>query len=381
MDSRRHFIAAALGAGAAACGRKLGKGFPGYAFVANSDGHAVAAVDLEAFAVIRHIRLDADPTQVAASPSQPRIYALAPKAATLFEIGADTLEVRRRLRLPGSPASLRVAPDGSAIWVLCPEQRQVLRISPDRLQVDHRVALSGTPVAIDFAPEESETRAMAAVSLGGAGTVALLEAATARLLATLPLGAEVGEVRFRKDGAHLLALHRSEPMLSQYDLRARRCAVRLPLAVRPEHMCVKPDGGEVYITGAGADALVTVYPFRTEVRGTLLAGRAPGYVAATGARVFVANPESNDVSIVDSRNQRVVAVARVGKQPCFIALTPDERFALVLGRESGDMTVLRAEPQTVKRAASAPAAPSFMIPVGSAPSQAVVWSAAWSREG
>lgn len=376
MDSRRHFFATGVAACLAACSRKLSKGFPGYAFVANSDGQAVAAVDLEAFAVIRHIRLDANPTHVATHPSRPRVYALTPRSATIHEIATETLEVTRRLRLPANPAAIRVAPDGSALWVLCPEQRQVLRVSPVSLQVEHRIGVAGVPTAIDFAPEDNATRGLVAVSLGEAGSVALIDGATAKVRQTVSLGGALGEIRFRKDGAHLLALHRGENMLSQYDLRAGRCAVRLPLAVRPGHVCLKPDGGEIYITGEGADALVTVYPFRTEVRGTLLAGRAPGFVAATKSRIFVANPGTNDVSIVDSLNQRVVAVARVGKDPCFIALTPDDRFALVLGRQSGDMAVLRVEPLEAKRSASAPVAPSFMIPVGSAPVDAVVWSAA-----
>ena len=56
MITRRTFLLTP--AVLAACGRRRGSGFDGYAFVAAQEGRAVAAVDLIAFAVARHIRLD-----------------------------------------------------------------------------------------------------------------------------------------------------------------------------------------------------------------------------------------------------------------------------------------------------------------------------------
>jgi hypothetical protein len=47
---RRTFLAGGLGL-AAACRPRRGAGFPGYAFVANEEGQAIAVVDLTAFAV------------------------------------------------------------------------------------------------------------------------------------------------------------------------------------------------------------------------------------------------------------------------------------------------------------------------------------------
>ena len=52
--------------------------------------------------------------------------------------------------------------------------------------------------------------------------------------------------------------------------------VRLPLAVRPDNMCLGGGGGQLFITGEGMDAVVAVYPYQTQVAATLLAGHAPG---------------------------------------------------------------------------------------------------------
>src|SRR5262245_26171161 len=87
--SRRALLAG--GVAAVACGRKKSTGFGGYAFVANEEGQAIAAVDLTAFAVIRHIRLNGDPTEVLSHPGLSSVYALTPRNGTLHEIEIDRL--------------------------------------------------------------------------------------------------------------------------------------------------------------------------------------------------------------------------------------------------------------------------------------------------
>jgi len=57
-------MAAELGVLAGCRLHEKARGFAGYAFIANQDGRAIAAVDLEVFAVARHIRLDGAPTAV-----------------------------------------------------------------------------------------------------------------------------------------------------------------------------------------------------------------------------------------------------------------------------------------------------------------------------
>jgi len=65
--SRRTLLALPL---AAACTRPQ-EGFRGYAFVANQDGGAIAAVDLGALAVARHIPLEGAPTEITAAAERP----------------------------------------------------------------------------------------------------------------------------------------------------------------------------------------------------------------------------------------------------------------------------------------------------------------------
>jgi DNA-binding beta-propeller fold protein YncE len=147
----------------------------------------------------------------------------------------------------------------------------------------------------------------------------------------------------------------------------------LPLALRPDNLCFKPDGGQLFVTGEGLDAVVIVYPYHTpEVAETILAGHGPAAMAATNTYVFIASPQAGSVSILTIGSKQVFAVVSVGSDPGFIAITPEEQYVLVLNRKSGDVAVLRAAEIQPNRSRQAPLL--TMIPVGSRPVSAAVKS-------
>ena len=87
-------------------------GYRGYAFIANEEGQAVAAVDLEALAVARHIPLDGAPTEVLAlQPPRTFVYALTPENGSIQEIQADHLSFTRKLAVGSKAISMHLSPD------------------------------------------------------------------------------------------------------------------------------------------------------------------------------------------------------------------------------------------------------------------------------
>ncbi|MEO8026844.1 MAG: hypothetical protein ABI823_10230, partial [Bryobacteraceae bacterium] len=349
------------------CARKPGTGFPGYAFVANRTGHAVAVVDLNAFAVARHVRLDAAPTQVAAPLRRAAVYALTPETGMVHEIRTDTLAVARTARPAGRASGMQLSPDESALWVLAPESKKLVRLGLANLDVQAQILLPATPTTFHVAANGKT----AAVGFGAAG-LALIDLEQRRCGDVMSSGGAIGQVRFQFNSRTLIAANLDQRLLSLYDAPSGQLIVHLPLAVRPDRLCFNSDGGQLFITGEGSDGVVVVYPYRAEVSGTVLAGRAPGEMAASGdpQYLFVASPKSGDVSILNIDTLRVIAAVSVGTEPCYITITPDDQFALVLNKTSGDMAVLRVGAITAKRNKSAPL--FTMIPVGSEPVSAVV---------
>jgi YVTN family beta-propeller protein len=366
MISRRAVLALSVTSlfSAACTRRRGGAGFRGYAFVANEEGHSVAAVDLEALAVARHIPLNGAPSSVVSAGKRPFVYALTPANGTVHEIEVDRLSFNRRLAVASTALALNVAPDDSALYVLASEPRALIRIALDTLRLEWRLPLPDEPR--DFAlASDSKT---AAISYQGGVRLIDLESRKLRN----PAGSgDFGEVRFLSDAHTLIVADRGERRLSLYDAATSGLITHLPLAVRPDHLCFNADGGQLFVTGDGMDAVVIVYPYHTpEVAETVLAGHNPGPMAASQAFLFVASPSSGDVSILEINSRKVIAVVSVGADPGFITVTPDDQYALVLNRESGDVAVLRVG--TITKNRDRRAAVLTVIPVGSRPVSAAV---------
>jgi DNA-binding beta-propeller fold protein YncE len=145
--------------------------------------------------------------------------------------------------------------------------------------------------------------------------------------------------------------------------------------MQPDHLCFNADQGQLFVTGEGMDGVAIVFPYNTmEVEQTVLAGRNPGVMAASGpnpAYLFVASANGSDVSILNIDTRKLIGVVDVGGQCEFIAITPDNRFALALNKNSGAMAVINIPAIRTNRAKSG-AALFTLVDVGAKPVHAAI---------
>ncbi len=356
--------------GAVACSRHTASGFRGYAFVANEEGQAIAAVDLTAFAVAKHIHIDGSPTSVIAHQTRPSVYALTPASGVIHEIETDRLTLLRKLSVAATALAMRLSSDGKAIYILCQDPKRLVRISLDTFRPEWHIDLPLIPVDFELGSRSD----MAAISFGEAKAISFVDLATRICEKPIAQTGAIGSVRFQQDGRALIAANLEERMLSVFEVASRKLVVHLPLPVRPDNLCFNADGGQLFVTGEGMDAVAVVYPYHTpQVAGTFLAGRSPGAMAASKGPpeyLFITNPQSSEVTILNIQTQRVIAVMAAGTEPGYVAITPDDRYALVLNRKSGDVGVILVGVITANKYRSA--APLTMIPVGSKPVSAAI---------
>jgi YVTN family beta-propeller protein len=370
VHSERFFTRRALLVGTAAmagCARRGSRGFPGFAFVANAGARTVSAVDLNSFALARQIGLESAPGDVLVNPQRPAVYVLMPETGALCEIDAAKLAVVRTTR-PGTPAiSMRLAADGKSLWVLQP--RALVRFDGTRLRAVQSIPLPGAAVDFDLAGD-----GRAAVSLGLDRRLALIRLETGKIEHLVDAGREISLVRFQSDGKQILAGSRADRSLTIFDGATGRITVRLPLPVEPANCCFNSDGGQMFVTGPGMDAVAIVFPYQTEVGETILAGRTPAgmAVSASPQYLFVTNPESGSVTVLDIDTRKLVAALDVGQEPRHVLITPDNRYALVLNWRSGNMAVIRISAFTERRHRTDPAPLFTIVPVGAQPVAAAV---------
>jgi len=378
--SRRALLvssAAAFGCG----GAKKAIPYSGYCFVANQGSRTVAVVDLLTFRRLPAIALPETPSAVIAHPSQPKSFVLAPQAGTVFELDAAKLAVSRRVHAGGEAVSMKLAPDGKALWVLCRNPGALVEIPLDSLAPRRRIAIPDH--AIDF--DLSIVRPWrAAIAAGPARLITLASLDTLAVERTVSMAVEPSGVCFQSDGKQVISVSNADRSVTLFEAATGKTVARLPLPFAPRRYCLSADGGQLFLTGDGMDAVTIVYPYQSEIAETVLAGRTPGAMAATGSPpgaaasdipnyLFVTNPASNTITVLNIDDRRLVAVVQVGQEPREILISPDAQYALVLNEGSGDLAVIRLYALTEPRAHRYKSASLFtLIPVGDRPVSAAV---------
>ncbi len=378
MLSRRSLLLAS--AGLVACGREKAIGFHGYCFVANQQSRSVAVVDLNRFRLRKQIPLDAAPSAIIPHSEPRKVFVLAPDAGTISEIDAVTLALARRAKGGNQAVQVRWSATRDALWVLYGDPPSLVEFPLDSLKPGRRIRLSSLSQAFDVSPDNQ-----AAVISQQDGTIVLASLKSGAIERTITARAAPSLVYYRSDGRHVLTGSATDRSVTIFDAASGRTVVRLPLPLEPRNFCASADHGQLFVSGEGMDAVVIIFPYTTEIEQTVLAGHAPGVMAATGGPpdgsssqppyLLVANPENDKVTVLRIDTRGLVAVVQVGRGPRSICMTPDDQYGLVLNYDSGDLAMIRTRSLLtadgyLRRSRSAPV--FTMIPVGEKPVGAAI---------
>ena len=359
---RRRFLLSA--AGFTACGRQLAKPFNGVAYIASQTARTVSVVNLNNFKLSRQVPLNAEPTAVLVNAS--RVFVLTPSSGTVVELDAATATVQYRHRLAASAVSMRLSPDGDGLWLLARDPQALIQLDLKQGRVNRIIKLPKPVLDFDLAP-----KAPLAV-IGSPATLINLE--TGRTERHLAIEGDTIPIRFRPDGKEVIAAHAAARMLSIADVETGRLLVKLPMPLQPERFCFTLDnGGQLFVTGRGMDAVVIVSPYQTSIDETLLAGRAPGSMTVDANNLYVTNPESGDLTVIAIADRQLLAKISVGQDPIQVLVTPDNQYVLVLNRGSSDLSVIRIS--KIGADLRGKGAPLFtVVPLGASPVSGAICS-------
>ena len=308
-----------------------------------------------------------------AHPSAVKAYALAPEAGTVCEIDSERLAIQRRVRVCDLALGMSLVRIGAgALWVLSREPAELIELPLDSFAPRRRVRLPWAPDVFTVGAGN-----LAAVASYRARSIALVSLDHASVARIIDANDEPSLLHFRFDGALLVSGSHPSRAITIFDAASGRTVVRLPLPLAPRNFCPDKQGGQIYVTGDGIDAVVVLYPYETEIGETILAGHAPDSMAVTfgdSPLLLVANPMNNRVTALDANNsgKSLVTVVDVGQEPRRIIMTPDNEYALVLNRASGDVSVIRRVSMGSGRPFRRPTPVFTMIPVGEEPVDAAI---------
>lgn len=185
-----------------------------------------------------------------------------------------------------------------------------------------------------------------------AHTVSLVDIATARTLATVPVGEGPHEVAISPDGTRaVVAIYGNRTSvgssLAVFDLANPTVSPRMVELgagnTRPHGLAFLPDGQQLLVTGERAQRVLVVHLGTGAIDSTMRTGQPATHMVVStrdGTRAFTTNITGMSVSAIDVASRTVAAPWPVGARIEGLGATPDGREVWVGGNDSHTVYVL-----------------------------------------
>ena len=313
-------------------GQKLSTGRQPRIIQTNSAGSNVHIIDPATNTVVGVIGGIEAGHGTGAAPDGSRIYVSDESLSTLDVVDATSLVIIKRIPLSGHPNNMAVSVDGTRVYVgIAQEPGGVDVVDAVSMQRVKTIPTQGT---IHNAYVTPDGRYVVAGSIPGA-TINVIDAATETPAWTLKMDLGIRPMTFMQnpDGstkwilAQLsglngfavvdFATHKEIRRISNPDLPPGKKTV--PEGSDPSHgMAVTPDGKTLVVCSRLNNYLYSYsLPDLKLIGSAELSGKGAGWVTLTpdGKFAYVANPVTDDVSVVDVASMREVKRIPVGFVP------------------------------------------------------------------
>ncbi len=147
--------------------------------------------------------------------------------------------------------------------------------------------------------------------------------------------------------------HPDHNAITVVDAAQNRIVARLPYEGQAFGLAVEPDGRSVFVADWSRARVTRLSAETGAVEGVAEVGKAPANLLVDRAgRIFVADRESHQVSVITAGRMERVATIPVGTAPFALGLSPEEDRLYVANVRSNDLTVI--DTQSLKAIATVP---------------------------
>jgi YVTN family beta-propeller protein len=191
------------------------------------------------------------------------------------------------------------------------------------------------------------------VSRSTANEVAVYDAATNTLAATIPVGNRPFPIAISPDATRVLVGNGLGNTVDVIETAGHTVIATIPVGVNPYGIVINPAGTRAWVVNYGSisGSSVNVIDLATNtVVNTLSVPSSGGGVGITpdGTRVYVTLGGNNSVVVLDAVTDAVVTtIANVGSSPWGVAFSPDGSRAYVTNYASGNVSVIDTATNTV----------------------------------
>ena len=187
-------------------------------------------------------------------------------------------------------------------------------------------------------------------------TAYIIDARTLELVKKIPVGIGPEHLAFSPDGRFYYQGNPDNDSITVIDMQALRPIKTIEGLVEPLNITFTPDGTKAYIGNYGAHWIGVIDVTRHELIKKIQVAQVPGVskldpakylgeikgisnatMSADGRYLYAADGDLGVVSVIDTREDKVVKVIRVGHDPWRMYLSHDGRYGITVN--NGDETI------------------------------------------
>jgi YVTN family beta-propeller protein len=202
------------------------------------------------------------------------------------------------------------------------------------------------------------------------GTLSVIDGASRKVIATVPLGKRPRGMKTSPDGKLLYVALSGSPIagpgvdasklppadkgadgIGVVDLASLKLLRILRGVSDPEQLAVSGDGKRLYIASEDTGRAIVLDAATGKQLASLSVGGEPEGVTLSpnGRFVYMSSEEDHQIAVIDTTSNKVVATFEVGQRPRFTEFSDDGAFAFVSGENDGTITIADARQHRVLR--------------------------------
>jgi YVTN family beta-propeller protein len=295
-----------------------------------------------------------------AAAAGPQAYVGNFKDNTVSVIDTGTGTVIATLPVANGPHGMTQTPDGRTVYISGDNSSEVSVIDTATNRVTRTIDVGKTPHGLAMTPDGRTLL----VGVYGDDRVAFVDTASNAVVGSVAV-AKPHTIAVRPDGqvAYVASQEPGKFALVVVDLAARSVLRTVTLDKPPRDPEFASDGRALYFTLASINAVQVLDPTSDKIIAQIPTGASPHIAAlfrgASAGTVVVQGP--GELLLFDPATNAPLRSIAVGKQPHWMAATPDGKQVFVTNEGSNDVTVVDLATGTTKT-----------IPVGVAPRKVVV---------
>jgi YVTN family beta-propeller protein len=277
----------------------------------------------------------------AAAASRFTLIVLSHGNHTVYEVDPDSGRTLHTVVVPGAPDDAAIAPDGRTIYVTIPGA--VTTIDAGTFRASGTLASlprSATPNGL--ALTDDGTTLYAGVEGGGQSSLIAVDVATKKTR-TVETGLAGGASFGIQPGSNKLyyPFPAKNTMLA-FDSDAGEKLATVPVKGGPADVGFAPNG-DVWVQGDGDGSVAVVSSFTDKVQQVIrTTGRGAGRIAVSPSGQYAASTHagSQDVTVFNARTRQVSGTVHLGQGPAFPVFSADSTKLFVMNRGAGDVAVI-----------------------------------------